>query len=307
LRGIINLGHQRSLAVSLEGMYAQIEGSGLYQEQPTSGLGDHLRRRASVALELDQHGTPWRWQIGGRADLRTSHSPQLSASAAISRDLNDVFTLRASTGSVYRIPTFTELYYRSPSNMGNPNLKSEEGWTYDVGVDYYTGPWNGQVSVFRRYENELIEWARPLGDAVWQVQNIGDATVTGLEMRHGWRTGVGHGVDVGWAWVEKETDLPEDFEGKYSLLVPSHVLTARGHLVLPYGFALTMTGRYLEHSQWPSEYRVAFLLDGRLHWSWPGGLGIDLVGTNILNRMYEEVPEVQMPTRLLTGTVGWRF
>ncbi len=307
LRGVADLGHRRSLAVSLEGVYSQIEGSGLWQEQPTSGLGDHLRRRASLALELDQHGGPLRWQIGGRADLRTSYSPQLSVSAAVSRDLNDIFTLRASTGSVYRIPTFTELYYRSPDNMGNPQLNSENGWAYDVGLDYYSGPWQGQFSVFRRFENDLIEWARPGGDTVWQVQNIGDATVTGLETQHGWHSGAGHGLVVGWSWVEKETELPRNYEGKYSLLVPQHVLTAQGHFVLPANFALTVTGRYQEHSSGPDDFRVVFMLDSRLHWTGPAGLGIDVVGTNLLDRCYEEVPGVQMPSRLLTGTVGWKF
>ncbi len=129
LRGIVDLGGRRSLAASIEGTYSQIEGSGLWGNNPTNGLGDHLRRRFSVALEMDQHGTPTRWQIGARADMRTSYDPQLSVSAAVSRDLGEVFSLRASTGSVYRVPTFTELYYASPDNMGNTDLKSEEGWT----------------------------------------------------------------------------------------------------------------------------------------------------------------------------------
>ena len=55
------------------------------------------------------------------------------------------------------------------------------------------------------------------------------------------------------------------------------------------------------------DFRHYFVLDGRLDWTGPAGWFAWLTGTNLLDRTYGEVPGVQMPGLLVTGTVGKRF
>ncbi len=307
LRGILDLGGQRALAASLEGVYEDIDSKGLRGGVWGDALGQHLRRRGSASLEVDDNGGAFRWQVGGRADFRNDYTPRFAGTGAVSLDLTSVLTARSSLGSVYRIPTFTDLYYRDPVNVGNPDLLPEEGWTWDVGLDLNEGPWNGHAAYFERYETNRIEWARPVGDPIWQVLNIADGTVRGVETGAGWRHPRGHVIAAGWTWLENENDLAAGFEGKYTLLVPRHVLTAQGTAVLPLNLSMTVSGRYLEHTEGPDDFKNFFVLDSRLDWKHRSGWFAGVTGTNLLDQRYEEVPGVQMPGVLFTGTVGKTF
>lgn len=307
LRGIVDLGGQRALAASLEGMYEDIDSQGLRAGTWGEALGQHVRRRASASLEIDDNGGGFRWQAGGRFDARNDYAPRISGTGAVAYDLTGALTARSSIGSMYRIPTFTDLYYQDPANVGNPNLIPEEGWTWDVGLEVTDGPWSGHAAYFERYETNRIEWARPEGDTVWQVLNVAEGTVRGVETGAWWRHGRGHQVGAGWAWLENENELAPGFEGKYTLLVPRQVLTASGTAVLPLNLAWTVSGRYVEHTGGPDDFREFFVLDSRLDWKHRTGWFAAVTGTNLLDRRYEEVPGVQMPGVLFTGTVGKVF
>jgi iron complex outermembrane receptor protein len=303
LRGIVALGERQALAFGLEGVYEDIDSQGLRDGTWGPALGQHLRRRGSAYLEIDDNQGRFRWQVGGRLDVRSDYAPRGTGTGAAAFGLTEVLTVRSSLGNLQRVPTFTDLYYRDPANVGNPDLVPEEGWTWDVGLELADGPWSGQAAYFERYERNRIEWARPVGDSVWRVLNIAEGTVRGVETGAAWRHGRGHRIGFGWTWLEKTSDLTAGYEGKYSLLVPRHVLTARGTAVLPLGLAWTVGGRYVEHSGGPDDFRHFFVLDSRLDWMIARGWFAAVTGTNLLDRRYEEVPGVQMPGILFTGTV----
>jgi outer membrane receptor protein involved in Fe transport len=148
----------------------------------------------------------------------------------------------------------------------------------------------------------------------WQVRNIAEGTVRGVETQAGWRHPRGHRLAVGWSWLENDTKVDPDFVGKYTLLVPRHLWTAQGTVVLPANLVFTATGRYVEHNQGTDEFDSDlvdflhyFVLDARLDWTGPHGWFAAATGSNLLDRVYGEVPGVQMPGALLTGTLGKRF
>ncbi len=307
LRGLVDLADHHSLAAGLEGVYEDIDSQGLRGGVSGPALGDHLRRRMSLSAELDRHSAPLRWQLGGRVDLRSSYAPRGSGTAAVSCDLHGPWTLRASSGTVYRVPTFTDLYYLDPANQGNPDLRPEQGWAWDAGVELVEGPWQASVVYFERHETDLIDWARPVGGSVWQVLNIAEGTARGVEARAAWRASRGHRLSAGWAWLERTMSLTPGYEAKYGLLVPRQNLTTAGTVVLPAGVEATLAFRYLERSDGPDDFRVVAVLDGRLDWRGGGGWFASLTGTNLADRRVMEVPGVVLAGTLFTGTVGRRF
>ncbi|MDX2472951.1 MAG: TonB-dependent receptor [Candidatus Krumholzibacteria bacterium] len=307
LKGVVRLNGAHALAVSLEAVYEDIDSRGLRGGTWGEALGFHIRRRASVAAELNRNQGPLRWQAGGRVDRQTNYDARFSGSGAVSYELDPHFTLRASAGSVYRLPTFTDLYYRDPANVGNPAAVPETGWTWDTGLEFNDGPWSGQVTYYERYEEDLIEWARPLGDPLWHVMNIAEGTTRGGEVYGSWRHGAGHRLGLGWSKIDKDTALPDGFEGKYTLLVPSNVLTAQAMAALHRSLHWTLTGRYVEHSGGPDDFQKFFVLDSRIDWQGDTGWLVSFTGTNLSDRRYEEVPGVQMPGTVFTGSVGHHF
>ncbi len=310
LRGILDLGNRHAMAWGLEGVYEDIDSRGLRAGVWGEALGSHVRRRTSLAVEVDRNGGPVRWQLGGRLDARNAYAPRTTGTAAVAWDLTGTLGIHGSMGNVFRTPTFTELYYVSPANMGNADLKPERGWTWDAGIRWGTAILTLETSYFERYEKDLIEWARPMAAASienpWRVLNIAEGKTRGTETRLDWRLPRGHSLGVSWSWLEKGTNLPAGFEGKYTLLVPRQVLAARGFLVLPAGFGLGLTGRYLERTGGPAAFSTAFVLDGKLTWE-HGRWFTRLTGTNLLDRTYQEVPGVVMSGPLGVLEAGFRY
>ncbi len=308
LGGIADLGGRNTLAMKLEGVYEDIDSDGIRGGNPGQALGYHLRRRASVAAEFDNNDGPALWQMGVRLDTREGYQPRFSGTGAMSYLASESLTMRGSIGTFNRIPNFTELYYRSPTDLGDPGLEAETGWSWDLGLEWNEGPWFGHVAWFQRQEDDLIEWARPLdSNQPWQAMNITEGRVKGLESRMAWRHGAGHILSVGYTWLDKETTMPGNFEGKYTLLTPRHLLQMQASAVLPWNLSWTVGGRYMERTAGPDDFRILFVLDSRLDWTHSSGLFAGIMGTNLLDRRYEEIPGVQMSGMLLTATVGLDF
>ena len=308
LRGVLDLGRGHALAWGLEGAYEDIDSRGLRSGTWGEALGFHVRRRTSLAVEIDRNRGPFRWQLGGRIDARDAYAPRATGTAALAWDLTDAWSIHGSMGNVFRVPTFTELYYASPANLGNPDLDPEHGWTWDAGLGWRRGAVAARAAYFERYERDRIEWARPFGaeDEPWQAMNITTGKTRGVETRLDWTAPRGHTLGVSWSWLEQDTDPASGFEGKYTLLVPWQVVAARSYLVLPGGFGLGLTARYLEHTGGPSDFSTVFVLDGKLTWE-RGGWFAHLTGTNLLDRSYQEVPGVYMSGPLAVLEVGRRF
>ena len=310
LRGIGVLDDRHTLAIGLEGVYEDLDSQGIRGGVAGPAMGWHLRRRLSLSTELDRHSGRLRWQAGARLDARPERSPRFSGTGAAAWDLNREWTVRGSVGSVYRLPTWTELYYTSPVNLGDSRLQPETGWVWDAGLDWRRDVWNAQLTYFERREEDGIDWARAPGSDAFEVMNIAEATVRGVELSGRWSHSRGHHVSAGWAWLEKDLDLPADYLARYSLQTPRHVLTGSGTMILPWHLAATLTGRYLERTDGAGSsggYRVAFVLDGRLDWQGPLDTFASLTGTNLLDRSYEEVPGVPMPGTVATFEVGKKF
>ena len=304
LRTLVDLGLRHAAAVSLESAYEDIDSRGLRAGAWQDALGSHVRRRVSVALEVDRNGGPGRWQLGGRMDGREGFLPRYSGTAAAAVDLTGRLAIRGSLGSMFRVPTFTELYYVSAANLGNPDLRPEKGWAWEGGLDLRGDAWSVRTSYFERHERDLIDWARPrewtTEDAPpWQVLNVAEARVRGIETGDDRTAARGHALGLGWTWLEKESAMPEAYEGKYALLAPRHVLTGRGYLVLSPSLGAGLTARYLEHTGGPDPFRNVFVLDGMARWDFARGRSVRVTVMNLLDRRYQEVPGI-----FLAGTTA---
>jgi iron complex outermembrane receptor protein len=307
LRGLLDLGDCDILALSLEGAYEDIVSEGVRSGVTGPALGEHLRRRASVAAEYDHHGPRWGWQLGLRTDLRSQQAGRVTGTGALSWALSPGLHLKGGAGSVYRVPTYTELYYTDPANVGDSGLAPELGWAWELGCEGQKGPWFGQATYFERREEDRIEWVRDDPADSWRAGNIAEGFVHGWELKGGWNHRRGHSLEIGWAGLSQSRTLPAGYEGKYELLTPRDQWLGAGTLAMPFALDLTLTGRYQEHSGGPDDFRHIFVLDGRLGWRHRLGWFASLTGTNLLDRSYQEVPGVTMPGTLLTATVGRSF
>ena len=101
----------------------------------------------------------------------------------VSYRLNDYFKLYSSANKTLRMPTFTDMFYKSPNQQGNPGLKPEEAFTLEGGMKYNNSFLKGNISAFRRWGYNMIDWVKnPSPDSViWRSMNHTQINFTGME------------------------------------------------------------------------------------------------------------------------------
>ncbi|MEY4042007.1 MAG: hypothetical protein RL233_1538 [Bacteroidota bacterium] len=78
----------------------------------------------------------------------------------------------ASVGNGQRLPTYTDLYYSGPSNVGNPHLLPESAKTFEMGLRKTGQKIQIQGGVFRRTQQQMIDRIKDSLNAPWQPVNL---------------------------------------------------------------------------------------------------------------------------------------
>ncbi len=99
----------------------------------------------------------------------------------LSYQLSKNFKVFSSVNKSFRLPTFTDLYYVGPTNIGNPDLKAEEAIAYEAGLKFTNKEMAVEVAVFSRDGNNIIDWVRLADSLKWESKNITELTTTGFE------------------------------------------------------------------------------------------------------------------------------
>jgi outer membrane cobalamin receptor len=302
LIGLYDLSKSMTASFGVDAIYEDIESNGIRGGVDGPALGDHIRRSTSFSTELAKINGRLLWNIGTRVDGRQEYSPKMSYSGAAKYILTDSWALKASSGTVFRAPSFTELYYSDPSNEGAANLDPEHGWTWDSGLEMTKGGLTASWTVFQRFEKDLIDWAKESDAEVWEVMNITEADVFGLSQSVRYSTPKGHSVAVHYSWLDKEQMLPDCYVLKYSSMNPKHLAVAEIKAMVTPKLSVTVLGRYRERENGENY----FVTDLRLAHK-TGNWRIFADCTNALSRDYEEIPGVLMPSRVVSSGVTLSF
>ncbi|HAQ19295.1 MAG TPA: vitamin B12 receptor [Prolixibacteraceae bacterium] len=104
--------------------------------------------------------------------------PGLDASLALS----DHLKIYGSASTSLRMPTFTDLFYSGPTNLGNPDLKPEKSVNYEGGIKFNYNGFSGHAGSFHRQGKDLIDWVREKETDKWQTKNLTKINSTGIEV-----------------------------------------------------------------------------------------------------------------------------
>jgi len=181
----------------------------------------------------------------------SSFNPKFSFAYSFS----DETTLRGSVGRAFRPPMIIELYrsFMTPGSFvyGNPDLKPEKCWSWDVGIRHSF--WKGnkvEISYFENYLEDLI-YNRDTGEYIGQrkiVQtiNAGKAEVRGIEFSLEQKFGKYIRTFANTTWNDTEiTDNPANplSEGKKITGIPETMFNL-GIEFEKDPFSASLVGRY---------------------------------------------------------------
>lgn len=143
----------------------ELSGAASAKWQPNERMG------MSVVLREEMYGENW-----------TPLIPAFFIDGVISKRGNIV--AKASVSRNFRFPTLNDLYFLPG---GNPDLRRESGWTYDIGLSFATGKegiysLSGSVNWFDSHVQDWILWL-PTTKGFFSPRNVKDVHAYGLEWK----------------------------------------------------------------------------------------------------------------------------
>jgi iron complex outermembrane receptor protein len=147
---------------------------------------NHADSRTNISLfsEYSHHFVSFDISGGLMANRNSSQGRkwEIFPGIDISWKISTLLKMYASVNKSLRIPTFTDLYYKSATNIGNPDLLPEEAQSYETGIKYNNTWITSHLSLFLRLGQNMIDWVRQPEETIWYAKNITTLNTRGIAM-----------------------------------------------------------------------------------------------------------------------------
>jgi iron complex outermembrane receptor protein len=280
------------LSYGVEGLAESIDSSNLGIHSRTRGSGyvfydlRSLRRFSlSAGIREEIYG------INGVTEVATS--PSLSGAVWVSSWLK----LRAAASRGFRLPSYTDLYYASPSTVGNPNLKPESATSYEGGADaYFRTNLHASVTAFERRDTNVIDYVQLPGTVNYEAQNLPPLHFMGVEASMVYQPRAGQQLDVSFSALHGAYVSPVNIVSEYTFLYPVHSAVVEWRGMIAKNF-IGRTRLGVLNRVGMSPYAI---WDASAGYS-TGRVRPFLQLTNITSTVYQEIPMIAMPK---LGVIG---
>ena len=276
----------------------------LHDSINSNNLGVHSRSRKALYASYDMRAlNRFSFTIGAREEIYRNNQQQFNPTAAAGVWINPRVKLRASVSRAFRLPSYTDLYYRDPGNIGNPLLRPESAMSYEGGVEWNAaGAWRGGVTVFQRRERDGIDYVRSSPTDIWRATNFQRLNFTGLEANAVSTIARKHRVELSYTGLNGAQSVLTGRQSKYVFNYPRHSGVATWQAAFSNGLAArTRIGAMERLGRNPYAVWDIFA-------SWnKGTVRPYLQLTNLSATRYQELICVDMPSRGLIGGVEFTF
>jgi len=338
------LGGRHRILAGLQAARHQVDESGMYVVVDTESPGHGLAYRATsekhatnlgVYLQ-DEFALHDRLEIvlGARFDHHSSEdvfrgdvSPSEAAGSTVAYDesvlnpriavrynASDRVTVRATVGTGFRVPYgFSEdlhLCSGSPRVWKSAELQPEKSTSFTLSSDYYRGPLNGGITLYRVNVRDKVGLVDASDKAAargytYEWRNIDDAYVQGVELNCRWEISqhltldADGGISRGEYGNEREDWLGTTWQresrhlsrlAQYTVGIKLEARPERWRLVGSIDLQGPMHIDYYKDGEEPSEIfetEAFFTADARVVRAFPGGISVFAGGRNLMNYVQE--------------------
>ena len=313
-------------AASAQLRHESIISSNIGKDAPPKGSREVYRysdNRTSISFSLEHNILLKHWTIS--AGVMASMTSGISQGFRFYPGIDVAWRptsrwkLLLSYNKGFRLPTFTELYYKSPTHEGNRDLKPEHNHSLSFGVQHW---WSGaevSAKAFYHRGSQMIDWVMYSPDdiyhtAAFDLDNVG-VQVQGrvlLPELLGHDTWV-RSVSAGYTFIHQ---TKHDAEGVVKSNVAMEYLRHKVVASLTHRIVsrLSMSwdfrwqervGSYLSDGKLVP-YRPYAMLDAKLQWEAPR-YQLYIQATNLTNRRYYDLGSVPQPGILVMAGAKCRL
>jgi len=272
----------------------------LHESIVSTNLGDHSRTRGAAYAAMDFRALKrFSLSLSAREEVYANFSSALSPTVSGAMWLSQRWKFRASGSRAFRVPSYTDLYYQDPANVGNPGLKPESAWTYEAGLDWIpSAKVRGDLTVFQRRLRDGIDYYRASPEDIWRALNIQNLRFTGVEAALHVAPSRGQFIDFRYTWLEGKQDTIPIGATKYTFNYPANSGVVSWQANPGAGLILRTRVGILDRRARDTYVLwdlFAALSRGKVH--------PFLQFSNLANTSYQEVLGVPMPGRTVIGGV----
>jgi len=281
-----------------QNMQIHYGGELLHESIDSNNLGQHARTRGSGYVAFDVRALRrFSFTAGVRTEIYNSNQKQVSPSAGVGYWLTAKLKLVASASNAFRLPSYTDLYYHDPSNVGSPDLKPEKAWSYEGGLKLNPGgKLRGEVTIFERRERNGIDYVRNSPTDIYRAMNIQNLNFTGLEAAFQYKA-----FDFRYTGIHGAQDALNGVQSKYVFNYPVHSGLVAWQMHSKKGILFRTRLGVMErfggdpYAVW--DVYTAYSKK-RVH--------PFLQLTNITDTFYQEIFGIRMPGRGIVGGIEWK-
>lgn len=241
----------------------------------------------------------------------------------VSYKISSAINMFSSFNTSLRMPTFTDLYYQGPTNIGNPELKPEKTVSIEGGLKLNSGFLQGYWLAFYRKGNDIIDWVKQNESEKWQPRNLTELNSLGTEIQiqFNLKKYFGHKlpnlINVSYFYNNLEKDEGKDLISNYVLDNLKHKIVGTINQTIFKDFTIELRtlfqdreGTYsqFDNNKWGSEvqYNPFWIFDGKINYSLRN-LQFNISVNNIFNTDYVDIGNVKQPGRWIKVGISYQL
>jgi len=219
--------------------------------------------------------------------------------------VNNNTRIYANMGYTFRIPTYTDLFFHSPTTIGNSNLKPEEATAEELGLKYNLSKFNFNIALFNRQSKNLIDYVKNNPTDKWKANNLRNVNSYGFEINANYNFELKYytqNIKIGYNYLKdniKQLNVPFS---RYVLNSIKHQIISSFNTRFFKHFSQNLTYRFIQRPN-GTHYTV---FDAKIILV-VKNLKASVSGNNIFNAEYSETNLVPMPKSNYFLSIAYTF
>jgi len=280
---------------------------------------DEKNLNKSIFIQESLSLKPFTTTMGVRYDHHSKYGGQINPSFSLMYHIVqplESLKLSFNLGRGFRAPTFCDLYqpytdYVIYQAQGNPDLKPEKAWAYDIGFEHQLGNLLlSRLTLFRTNIEDLIEWAMN-PSFIWTPSNVAEAYTQGIEVEFVHQITQGLSQSINYTYLHSAGKK----EGENRYEIAPYKPHNRVNYSIKYthhsGLSAGLATEYVSE-QWSGAGRTGDRLPDYLLFNLRiaqkiRSLEIYISLDNIFDKKYQTVFGYPMPGRTIMGGISWKL
>lgn len=268
------------------------------------------RDNLSFYFEHSYYASKWNISGGLLINYNSAFDWHWIPGVDLSYQITENLKLFSSVNKSFRLPTFTDLYYVGPTNLGNAELKPEEALSYEAGLKFIQDDFVVELAIFKSEGENIIDWVRSSDTLKWESKNITELNTSGFEFAFRLNSSFFNKRNLpinqfklSYAFINV-TKQSGDFTSKYALDYLKHKLALNISHRIYKGLSMNWQATYQDRAgsyfAYPenneTDYDPFVLLDAKMNWeiqNWDVYLEV----ANLFDADYFDIGNVIMPGR----------